>query len=81
MTEREASVLRIVTRYWEVFGYSPSYTEMADELCLKSKAGVHRLIMRLIGNGYLVRDGGGFARSLKPVHVDGPCPLCGRGSH
>lgn len=55
LTKKQAECLAFVSRTIQENGVAPSYQEIADELGLASKSGVHRLIEALIYRGHLVR--------------------------
>ena len=55
-THRQAELLAFIGRFQaDNNGVSPSFQEMMEELGLKSKAGVHRLITALVERGRLTR--------------------------
>lgn len=70
MTRKQYELLEYVRRYIRQNGYSPAYYEMAKELGLASKSGVHRMIEGLV-ELRLVRRIKGAKRSISVVG-DGP---------
>lgn len=56
MTHKQAQALAFIERYQaDNKGVSPSFEELKDELQLKSKSGVHRLVTALVERGRLTR--------------------------
>ncbi|MCY3878490.1 MAG: transcriptional repressor LexA [Rhodobacteraceae bacterium] len=55
LTKRQLALLEIIDQKIQEYGYSPSYEEMKEEMNLKSKSGVHRLIQALEERGFLRR--------------------------
>jgi repressor LexA len=53
MTPRQLELLSFIRSFIAGHGYSPSYDEMADGLCLKSKCGIHRLVTALAERGFI----------------------------
>lgn len=71
MTPRQASLLSYVVEFQSKFGYSPSYTEIADALALKSKSNIHYILNRLKNRGYIEWDRY-TARSIKVICNEEP---------
>ena len=55
LTQRQHQLLRFIHDYMNQHGVPPSFEEMRDALRLKSKSGIHRLIMGLEERGYIRR--------------------------
>ncbi|MDR3531997.1 MAG: transcriptional repressor LexA [Rhodopila sp.] len=55
LTRKQYELLVYIDRHLKQTGFSPSFEEMKDALCLKSKSGIHRLISALEERGYLAR--------------------------
>lgn len=56
LTHRQAALLRYLTAWQEDgHGVSPSFEQMQRALNLKSKSGIHRLIVSLEERGYIER--------------------------
>ena len=55
LTKKQFQLLHILKREIESCGYSPSFDEMKDSLGLKSKSGIHRLIIGLEERGFIRR--------------------------
>jgi repressor LexA len=55
LTQRQHQLLRFIQGYLSNHGVPPSFEEMRDALKLKSKSGIHRLIMGLEERGYIRR--------------------------
>lgn len=55
LTRKQANLLRYISDQITKDGVSPSFDEMKDALGLKSKSGVHRLIMALEERGFVRR--------------------------
>jgi len=63
MTAAQNRVYKCVRMFINRHGHSPSYSEIASDLRLRSLASVHKHVHRLIEDGYLVQ-GASSARSL-----------------
>ena len=68
LTKKQYDLLLYVHDFLQKNGVSPSFDEMRDELKLKSKSGVHRLIMSLVERGY-IRRLPNRARALEILHM------------
>jgi repressor LexA len=55
LTQRQHQLLQFIQGYLSNHGVPPSFEEMRDALRLKSKSGIHRLIMGLEERGYIRR--------------------------
>ncbi len=55
LTQRQHQLLLFIQRYVNDHGVPPSFEEMRDALKLRSKSGIHRLIMGLDERGYIRR--------------------------
>jgi repressor LexA len=55
LTQRQHQLLKFIHGYLGDHGVPPSFEEMRDALKLKSKSGIHRLIMGLEERGYIRR--------------------------
>ena len=55
LTRRQLSLLEFIEKRIREDGYPPSYDEMKEELKLKSKSGIHRLIKSLEERGFIER--------------------------
>lgn len=55
LTKKQNQLLRYIHKRLKQSGVSPSYEEMKDELNLRSKSGIHRLIVGLEERGFLRR--------------------------
>ena len=53
LTKKQMELLKLLHNTIEENGIPPSFDEMKDELNLKSKSGVHRLISALVERGYV----------------------------
>ncbi len=56
LTPNQADCMRVIQELMDQSGVCPSYQELADELDLRSKGAIHRLITKLIERGYLRRQ-------------------------
>lgn len=65
-TQRQKEVLDFIKKYRELYGYSPTYKEIAKGLGLSSKSSVWEHVKRLRDQGF-IKIGGGDARSLEVV--------------
>ena len=55
LTEKQSELLRFIHTRLQTNGVPPSFDEMKDALDLKSKSGIHRLIMALEERGFIRR--------------------------
>ncbi len=55
LTEKQSELLRFIHARLQSNGVPPSFDEMKDALDLKSKSGIHRLIMALEERGFIRR--------------------------
>lgn len=74
-TKRQSEVLRAIVRGVEENGYRPSYQEIADELGLRARSGIARIVAELEEQGLLERDGADGHFSL---HLTGAAALASR---
>lgn len=58
MTPLHHRALEFIRSYIETNGFSPSYVEIGASVGLKSKSGIHRVIICLVDRGYLKREPG-----------------------
>ncbi|WP_221938825.1 LexA family transcriptional regulator [Mycobacterium sp. KBS0706] len=56
LTPNQADCMRVIQELMDLSGVCPSYQELADELDLRSKGAIHRLITKLIERGHLRRQ-------------------------
>ena len=55
LTKKQRSLLELIQRRIESTGIAPSFDEMKDEMGLKSKSGVHRMVLALKEKGFIER--------------------------
>lgn len=55
LTRKQHELLVFIDRHLRSSGFSPSFDEMKDALQLKSKSGVHRLVLALEERGFIRR--------------------------
>ena len=55
LTKKQKQLLNFIGTYQSRNGVTPSYEEMKDALILKSKSGIHRLILALEERGFVKR--------------------------
>ncbi|WP_417515159.1 transcriptional repressor LexA [Minwuia sp.] len=77
LTRKQHQLLLYVHEYLKDNGVSPSFDEMKDALDLKSKSGIHRLIMALEERGF-IRRLPHRARALEVVKLPGSATPEGR---
>jgi len=82
LTKKQRKVFDFIRDSIHEYGICPSYQEIADRFDLKSKSGVHRLIIALEERGFVTRRPAG-ARTLQIAGDPGnpekfPCPHCGK---
>jgi hypothetical protein len=64
LTKHQATALKFIRRFVAERGHSPSYSEIAAALNMKSKSGVPPVLKRLVARGFLER-GAGHERAVK----------------
>lgn len=72
LTQRQHQLLQFIQSYLDTHGVPPSFEEMRAALKLKSKSGIHRLIMALEERGY-IRRLPYRARALEVTRVPPQC--------
>ena len=55
LTKKQKQLLNYIGTFQTRNGVTPSYEEMKDALALKSKSGIHRLILALEERGFVKR--------------------------
>ncbi len=55
LTKKQKELLNYIQKFQKQNGVTPSYEEMKSALCLKSKSGIHRLIIALEERGFVKR--------------------------
>ena len=82
LTKKQSELLRFIHERLKETGVPPSFDEMKDALDLRSKSGIHRLIMALEERGF-IRRLPNRARALEvlrlPESVDAAEPRAARG--
>ncbi len=78
LTRKQHDLLMFIDRHLKATGFSPSFEEMKAALDLKSKSGIHRLILALEERGFLARRRH-RARALEIVRLPGAPPLAAAG--
>ncbi|MCK8783529.1 transcriptional repressor LexA [Roseomonas sp. NAR14] len=68
LTRKQHELLMFIDRHLRDTGFSPSFEEMKEALSLKSKSGIHRLIMALEERGFLRRRAH-RARALEVIRL------------
>lgn len=81
LTKKQSELLRFIQQRLAESGVPPSFDEMKDALDLRSKSGIHRLILALEERGF-IRRLPNRARALEvlrlPESTDGGAPRPGR---
>jgi len=74
LTRKQQELLLFIHRRLQEDGISPSFDEMKDAMCLKSKSGIHRLISGLEERGFIYRRHN-LARAIEVIRLPGdPAP-------
>jgi repressor LexA len=68
LTPKQYELLTYIDRHLKQTGFSPSFEDMKDALQLKSKSGIHRLILALEERGFISRRPN-RARALEVLRV------------
>ena len=55
MTRNEARVLKFVKDFLSMYGFSPSYKEIADSLAFSSPSQAHKICMQLVKKNKLTK--------------------------
>jgi len=53
MTKAQAEVLKVIQKFWNEHGYSPSFAELQSILGYKTLSAVHKHCMQLKKRGYI----------------------------
>jgi repressor LexA len=81
LTPMQQKTLDFIRGYWQRRGGSPSFTEIAAGIGIRSRGVVHRYVQALIASGH-VRQHAGRKRGLEPTAQDSArahaIPLLGR---
>jgi repressor LexA len=78
LTKKQGQLLWFLENWKSTYGECPSYDEMCIGLHLKSKSGVHRLVVALEERGF-IRRLPNRARAIELLQTaDGACPTCQR---
>jgi repressor LexA len=70
LTPKQYELLTYIDRHLKQTGFSPSFEDMKDALQLKSKSGIHRLILALEERGFINRRPN-RARAIEVLRVPG----------
>jgi repressor LexA len=73
LTKKQSELLRFIHERLKETGVPPSFDEMKDALDLRSKSGIHRLILALEERGF-IRRLPNRARALEVVRLPGTTP-------
>ncbi len=76
LTRKQHELLLFIDQHLRATGFSPSFEEMKDALSLRSKSGIHRLILALEERGFLRRRQH-RARALEVVRLPNEGMLAG----
>mgnify|MGYP001161187094 FL=1 len=68
MTANEARVLKFVKDFLSMYGFSPSYKEIAEHLAFSSPSQAHKICMQLVKKNKLTKGVG--ARNLEVLGTD-----------
>ena len=66
LTQNQLQAYDIICRKYEKNKVPPSYQELMEEMGLRSKSGIHRIIQALKNRGY-IEDIPNCARSMRPT--------------
>lgn len=72
LTPNQSRALNFIHTFTVEHGYGPSFSEIRDDLGLKSKSGVFLMVEALIQRGFLASHGRRMARSLTVLKLPGP---------
>jgi repressor LexA len=73
LTPKQYELLTYIDRHLKQTGFSPSFEDMKDALQLKSKSGIHRLILALEERGFINRRPN-RARAIEVLRLPGNAP-------
>jgi SOS-response transcriptional repressor LexA len=68
VTEKQKEIYMIIDAYWKRYGFAPSIENIMNMTGNKSKANVHRIIVRLCELGHCKRIPN-TARSVRPSYL------------
>ena len=66
LTKKQKELLNYIQKFQSKNGVTPSYEEMKSALNLKSKSGIHRLILALEERGFVKRLA---HKALSLIHI------------
>lgn len=69
LTKKQKKILDYVVKFFQDFGYMPSYRDMAEALGLSSPASIHQYMKTLEEKGYLKLDDGSIALTAQSLPV------------
>ena len=64
MTPKMMKLLQFIKNYTKKYKYSPTFSEMANEMGYKSKNSVSALVLQLEQRNELKRDYAGYSRNI-----------------
>ena len=70
LTKKQSELLRFIHERLQEAGVPPSFDEMKEALDLRSKSGIHRLIMALEERGFIRR----LPNRARAIALDTPSP-------
>src|ERR1700758_2156079 len=76
LTKKQSELLRFIHERLQDAGVPPSFDEMKEALDLRSKSGIHRLVMALEERGF-IRRLPNRARALEVLRLPEPPPPAG----
>ena len=68
MTKNQSKLLKYIKEFWEENGYCPSYKDMCGAMGMKSRSGIHGMVVSLEARGFITRIPNA-ARSIQLVEV------------
>ena len=74
LTRKQAELLRFIHECLKDAGVPPSFNEMMDALDLRSKSGIHRLLMGLEERGF-IRRLPNCARAIEVIKLPANIPV------
>ena len=79
LTKKQSELLRFIHERLQEAGVPPSFDEMKDALDLRSKSGIHRLIMALEERGF-IRRLANRARAIEVLRLPESATVAARGA-
>lgn len=78
LTPKMQRVKEFISVYSAMHGVCPTFKEISDNIGIKSKSGIHRLVVALVKRGHATQHSKHYPRNIRII--ENICPTCGHGS-